>query len=88
MNACITNLRQIDSVKQQWALETQQATNASSTLSDIAPYLGRSGTTAAAQTNLVCPAGGTTATFDTSYNILSVSQAPLCLILSTTHALN
>ena len=88
MNACINNLRQIDSAKQQWALETRQATNASPTLSDIAPYLGRSGTTAAAQTNLVCPAGGTTATFATSYNIQSVSQPPACLILSTTHVLN
>ena len=25
MNACINNLRQIDSAKQQWALETRQA---------------------------------------------------------------
>src|SRR5947209_19333386 len=28
MNACINNLRQIDGAKQQWALETKQATNA------------------------------------------------------------
>ena len=28
MNACINNLRQVDGAKQQWALETKQATNA------------------------------------------------------------
>src|SRR5437899_11608609 len=39
MNACINNLRQIDSAKQQWALETRQATNALPLVSDIAPYL-------------------------------------------------
>ncbi len=44
-NACINNLRQIDSAKQQWALETRQATNATPVETDIGPYLGRAGST-------------------------------------------
>ena len=82
-NACINNLRQIDSAKQQWALETRQATNATPARTDIDPYLGRSGSA----TNVVCPAGGTTATFASSYTINSVSQAPACLILPASHLL-
>jgi prepilin-type N-terminal cleavage/methylation domain-containing protein len=81
-NACINNLRQIDSAKQQWALETRQATNATPVRTDIDPYLGRSGSA----TNVLCPAGGQTATFASSYTINSVSQAPVCNIL-TTHVL-
>ena len=76
-NACINNLRQIDSAKQQWALETRQGTNATPAETDIGPYLGRSGST----TNLYCPAGGSTGTnFSSSYDILSVSTAPTCKI--------
>lgn len=40
-NAIINNLRQIDSAKQQWALETHKSANDIPTLSDITPYLGR-----------------------------------------------
>src|SRR5437660_10303462 len=61
---CINNLRQIDSAKQQWALETRQATNATPVVSDIAPYLGRSGAVTVITTTLVCPAGGTTRSED------------------------
>jgi len=86
-NACINNLRQIDSAKQQWALETRQATNATPVVSDISPYLMRSGVTSAVQSSLVCPAGGTTSTFDNSYTINSISQPPACQILTATHAL-
>jgi len=79
--ACINNLRQIDSAKQQWALETRQVTNAVPTDSDIAPYLRSS-----SLTNVVCPSGGVTATFDSSYVLHSVSEPPTCIIL-TTHVL-
>src|SRR5260221_5607953 len=41
MNACINNLRQIDSAKQEWALETHQTGTASPTSTSITPYLGR-----------------------------------------------
>jgi len=82
-NACINNLRQIDSAKQQWALETRQATNATPVQTDIDPYLGRSGSA----TNVLCPSGGQTATFASSYTINSVSQAPACQILPAAHVL-
>ena len=81
MNACINNLRQIDSAKQQWALETRQMTNAVPTDSDIEPYLRSS-----SLTNVICPSGGAMATFDSSYVLHSVSEPPTCNIL-TTHVL-
>src|SRR5438128_7692282 len=81
-NACINNLRQIDSAKQQWALETRQATNATPVISDIAPYLGRAGTVAIVTATVVCPAGGQTATFASSYTINSVSTSPHFQFLS------
>ena len=78
---CINNLRQIDSAKQQWALETRQITNAVPTDSDIEPYLRSS-----SLTNVICPSGGAMATFDSSYVLHSVSEPPTCNIL-TTHVL-
>ena len=81
VQVCINNLRQIDSAKQQWALETRQITNAVPTDSDIAPFLRSS-----SLTNVVCPSGGVTATFDSSYSLNSVSEPPTCNIL-TTHVL-
>src|SRR5208283_3399822 len=40
-NACINNLRLIDSSKQQWALEQRQQTSSTPQGSDLQPYLGR-----------------------------------------------
>jgi len=77
MNACINNLRQIDGAKQQWALETRQATNAVPVVTDINPYLGRAGSAS----SILCPAGGATATFASSYTINAVNVAPDCNIL-------
>jgi len=76
-NACINNLRQIDGAKQQWALETRQATNAVPVVTDIDPYLGRAGNAS----SVLCPAGGSTATFASSYTINAVNVAPVCRIL-------
>src|SRR2546428_3736167 len=66
-NACINNLRQIDGAKQQWALETRQNGAATPVQTDIDPYLGRAGSAS----SIVCPAGGTGATFGSSYTINS-----------------
>ena len=41
MNACINNLRLIDSSKQQWALEQRKTTTDQPQGSDLQPYLGR-----------------------------------------------
>ena len=78
MNACINNLRQIDGAKQQWALETKQATNATPGITDISVYLRNS---------VLCPSGGAAATFATSYTMGNVSAKPVCLILPATHML-
>ena len=65
-NACINNLRIIDSAKQQWALERGQQTSATPASSDIAPYLGRAGTAMPGE-----PLGG-------SYTINALSIVPQC----------
>jgi len=83
-NACINNLRQIDGAKQQWALETRQATNATPGIGDITPYLGRG---VAAATAIACPAMGTTATLATSYTINNIATAPQCNSKVDTHIL-
>ncbi len=75
-NACINNLRQIDSAGQQWALETRQGaqTNAVPAFSDISPYL---------RNQVTCPAGGSSATFNTSYVLVDVQSKPKCNYVST-----
>ncbi len=83
MNACINNLRQIDGAKQQWALETKQVSSAVPTSANVGDYLGRAGTTA----GVVCPSGGSAASFSSSYTINAVSTAPACRILASTHKL-
>jgi hypothetical protein len=40
MNACANNLRQIEAVKKQWALENQKTNNAVPTEKDLLPYIG------------------------------------------------
>jgi len=82
-NACINNLRQIDGAKQQWALELKVNATASPQDSDIQPFLGRGGN----GTLPSCPSDSTSS-FDTSYNIQTLSLAPTCNINSTNHVLN
>ena len=78
MAACINNLRMIDGAKQQWALETKQATNATPGITDISAYLRNS---------VTCPSGGASATFGSSYTMNDVSTKPACKILPATHVL-
>ena len=68
-NACVNNLRQIDGAKQQWALETRQATNATPSYAAISPYLRNA---------VTCPSAGSTATFATSYTMGNVGEKPSC----------
>src|SRR5690348_11731775 len=73
-NACINNLRQIDGAEQQWALENKAAAAAVPVFTDISGYLKNA---------VVCPAGGATATFATSYNLTAVDGSggkPNCKI--------
>ena len=75
-NACINNLRQIDSAIQTWALENKKDPAATVGMTDILPFL---------KSAVVCPAGG--ATFTDSYEISNVSTKPTCKKDSVNHVL-
>jgi hypothetical protein len=62
-NACINNLRLIDSAKQQWALDQHKQSTDTPTKNDLLPYLGGKFP--------VCPDGGV-------YTIGPVGQKPTC----------
>ncbi len=74
-DACINNLRQIDSAKQQWALETGQSTTARPADVDIQPYLGRgaNGSLGRVYCPLVRPAGPMA-----GYTVNAVGVLPTC----------
>src|SRR5665811_783085 len=77
MNACISNLRQIDGAIQQWALDTKQGDAGTVTAADILPYLKNA---------VTCPSGGKT--FAESYSISTVSAPPACLKQPATHKID
>jgi prepilin-type N-terminal cleavage/methylation domain-containing protein len=81
-NACINNLRLIDSSKQQWALEQRKQSTDTPGGSDLQPYLGR-GANGELPT---CPVD-TANTFATSYSPNNVGTPPQCLIVPTSHVL-
>jgi myosin heavy subunit len=68
-NACINNLRLIDSAKQQWALENRKQATDTPTMDDLKPYIGHgpNGELPA------CPDGGV-------YTIGTVAEKPTCNI--------
>jgi len=66
-NICISNLRQIDSAKQTWAIENKKDDSQTPTGHDLDTYLKGGFNTR------VCPAGG-------RYSINSVGQKPTCSI--------
>jgi prepilin-type N-terminal cleavage/methylation domain-containing protein len=63
-NVCISNLRQINDVKQQWALETHKSDTAVPAPDEVSPYMRGNRLPA-------CPASG-------NYLILAVNTAPAC----------
>ena len=77
MNICISNLRQIDSAKQRWALENGKTGTDTPGDTDILPYIGRGGGALPS-----CPLDGSPdgsqGMFDASYNINNVNTAPAC----------
>lgn len=77
-NVCINNLRQIFGATQQWALDFRQAPDATVTPDEILPYLRNA---------VVCPAGGSAATFGTSYTLTTVTNLPTCRIVPTVHVM-
>jgi prepilin-type N-terminal cleavage/methylation domain-containing protein len=81
-NACINNLRLIDSSKQQWALEQRKQNTDSPQGTDLQPYLGR-GVNGELPS---CPVDPQNA-FSTSYTQNIVGNKPTCNIVSTSHVL-
>jgi len=81
-NACINNLRLIDSSKQQWALEQRQQSSNIPVGSDLQPYLGR-GNNGELPT---CPVDPNNS-FATSYTPNAIGTPPVCNIVSSTHVL-
>lgn len=75
-SACINNLRQIDSAKQQWALEELRPANVAPSFADIAPYFGHGNDDPA---SLYCP-NDPKKTFDNSYDPADLLTPPGCLI--------
>lgn len=81
-NICISNLRLIDSAKQQWALERRAQDTDTPAPADIQPYLG-----CGANGELpACPADSAN-TFSTSYAVQNVANRPTCLIVPGKHVL-
>jgi hypothetical protein len=81
-NACINNLRLIDSAKRQWALDKGKGPNDVPAASDLQPYLDH-GTPGAP---LCCPVDKTQ-TFASSYSINNVATKPTCKICPSSHIL-
>jgi len=76
-NACINNPRQIDGAAQQLALENKLAASSTVTTADLIPYL---------KAAPVCPAGGSSATFESSYKP-ELSTNSTCKIDAANHVL-
>lgn len=66
-NACIENLRQIDSAKQQWAIEEKKTSTDTPTSGDLDDYIK------GGYASLACPASGT-------YTIGDMSTNPVCTV--------
>jgi prepilin-type N-terminal cleavage/methylation domain-containing protein len=63
--SCVANLKQIDSAKQQWAMDTKQAAGATPAQTDLEPTYVKS--------YPACPSGG-------SYTLGSMSTTPSCSV--------
>jgi prepilin-type N-terminal cleavage/methylation domain-containing protein len=84
MNACINNLRLIDSAKQQWALEQRQSSTSTPVGSDLQPYLGHG----SAGELPSCPADSSQSWANSYSSLLgNVSVKPQCSIVGTSHVL-
>ena len=81
--ACISNLRIIDSAKEQWALEFHKKKTDNPADSDLQAYIGRG----SAGELPVCPVDPKQ-TFDSSYSVNNVGTKPTCKIMPTLHVLH
>ena len=76
-NACINNLRQIDSAKQQWALENGKSAGDTPADADISTYIGRSGQ-ATEGSDICCPLSKGTAYGGYKGNYGDMNTLPTC----------
>lgn len=81
-NTCINNIRQIDTAKQQWALEELRPANAVPNPDDLGPYLGQGDVIP----EFYCPADSTRK-FINSYDTGDLITPPECKI-ELSHVLN
>jgi prepilin-type N-terminal cleavage/methylation domain-containing protein len=65
-NSCIANLKQMDSAKEQWAMDNKAASGAAVQMSDIAGVYMKG-----AATGPACPSGG-------AYTVNAVGTNPAC----------
>ncbi len=79
-NACINNLRQIDSAKEQWAIENNKKTGDTPIATDLDAYL-KGGTA-----KVYCPQD-TAKAFSSSYTINAIGTDPVCQKDATNHKL-
>ena len=77
-NACINNMRQIFGATQQWALDNRKGPDEPVVLENVLPYLRNA---------VTCPAGGSDATFGSSYTLTTVATPPVCQKIPATHLL-
>ena len=73
-NACINNLRQIDSAKRQWALEQGKKSSDLPTSADLNPYIGRNMN----GNDLYCPLSARVAWGGYSASIGDIASNPSC----------
>ena len=78
-NACVTNLRQLDGVKETWALDNSKTTNDVPIWEAIRPYLPQR-EQEAKPIGPVCPQGGT-------YSLRRVGERPTCSLGGPGHTL-
>ncbi len=76
-DTCISNLRQIDSAVQQWALENNKTATDTVTAANVRPYIGRGTAGVLINTDLKCPASGT-------YAVTDVQSKPTCTLSTAT----
>jgi prepilin-type N-terminal cleavage/methylation domain-containing protein len=81
-NSCINNLRIIDGVKQQWAVESRVPQSATPQGSDLQPYMGRGN----GGELCTCPVDPQNS-FATSYSANNLNSKPTCLVEPTSHIL-
>ena len=77
--ACVSNLRQIDSAKEQWAMDYRQAAGSTGLGTDMSLICG-SGTSTYVKSTPVCPSSGT-------YTINNIGTDPTCSQSAAGHTL-